>query len=149
MSRSTATNGPLKQPGGGSMVHNWAAAGGKGNEPPMIQSQIYSSQIYNQLIILDKSKNITKHSPCTGCSPGSGFTFGLYGIICDKSGLGRAAIASSGSGTRGIAPIEFLTTLDTSIYPIDLNSIEVHGNKSKNLYLSTNAAVSLPSNSLI
>lgn len=89
------------------------------------------------------------HLPDTGCSPGKGFTFGLYGIICDKSGLGKEAIASSGSGTRGKAPMEFLATLDTSMYPIDLSSIGVHGYKSKNLYRSTNWAVSLPSNSLI
>ncbi|KYN23434.1 hypothetical protein ALC57_04308, partial [Trachymyrmex cornetzi] len=81
---------------------------------------------------------IQRNLPGTGCSPGKGFTFGLYGIICDKSGLGKAAIASSGSGTRGITPIEFLVTLETSMYPIDLNSIAVHGYKSKNLYLSTN-----------
>lgn len=84
------------------------------------------------------SRDIFDGLPGTGCSPGKGFTFGLYGIICDKSGLGKAAIASSGSGTRGITPMEFLATLETSIYPIDLNSIGVHGYKSKNLYLSTN-----------
>lgn len=37
MSKSTATNGPRKQPGGGSMVHNCAAAGGNGKDPPKIK----------------------------------------------------------------------------------------------------------------
>lgn len=34
MRRSTATKGPRKQPGGGSNVQSWAAAGGNGNVPP-------------------------------------------------------------------------------------------------------------------
>lgn len=32
--------------------------------------------------------------PATGCSPGNGFAFGLYGIICDVSGLGKACSSS-------------------------------------------------------
>lgn len=35
MSKSTATNGPLKHPGGGSMVQSCAAAGGNGKDPPI------------------------------------------------------------------------------------------------------------------
>ena len=65
------------------------------------------------------------------------------------SGLGNAAITSSSLGVRGRGQAEFLLLLDTSLYPMDLNSIGVQGYKSKNLYRSTNCAVSLPSNSLI
>lgn len=103
--------------------------------------------IYDLSVIFNGHAN--KDIPGTGCSPGKAFTFGLYGIICDKSGLGKDAIASSGSDTRGKAPMEFLATLETSMYPIDFNSMGVHGYRSKNLYLSTNWAVSFPSNSLI
>lgn len=65
ISRSTLTNGPWKQLGGGSRVHRCAAAGGYGNVPPG-----------------------------TGCSPGCAFTFGLYGIICDVSGRGSGESSS-------------------------------------------------------
>lgn len=60
MSESTATNGPRKQTGGGNCAQSAANAGGCGNVPPAI-----------------------------GCSYGYGLDFGLYGIICEKSGRGN------------------------------------------------------------
>lgn len=140
-SESTATNGPRKQIGGGNCAHNAANAGGCGNVPPAI-----------------------------GCSPGYGFDFGLYGIICEKSGRGSWHTTSSFSATdcfenNPVSCNRFINTKSIEIqskcfvpvakivkftgeYPIDFNSTPVHGNKSKNLYRSTSCAVSLPSNSL-
>lgn len=63
---STATNGPRKQTGGGSIAQRAARAGGCGNVPP-----------------------------ANGCSYGNGFNFGLYGIICEKSGRGSWLTVSS------------------------------------------------------
>lgn len=77
--------------------------------------------------------NEFKSLPGTGCSPGRGLTFGLKGIICDRSGLGREAIETSGSGALGSVQIEFLPILETSLYPIERSSIGVHGYRSKNL----------------
>jgi len=34
---STTTNGPWKQLGGGNMLQSWEAAGGIGNDPPLIK----------------------------------------------------------------------------------------------------------------
>ena len=160
---STETNGPLKHAGGGSRVHNWAAAEGKGKVPPIKCSffvncgKLIHSQNLMFVMLLEYFSKVSlhirkKHSiinciPGTGCSPGNEFTFGLKGIICDKSGLGKAAITSSVSWTRCIAQTPFLIVLVTSMYPIDFSSIAEQGYKSKNLYLSTNWAVSLPSNS--
>lgn len=66
--KSIATNGPRKQLGGGSCEHKAAKAGGCGNVPP-----------------------------ANGCSPGNVVSFGLYGIICEKSGRGNWLTTSSGS----------------------------------------------------
>lgn len=70
MSESTETNGPRKQAGGGNCPQSAAKAGGCGNVPPAI-----------------------------GCSYGYGFDFGLYGIICEKSGRGNWHTTSSLSVT--------------------------------------------------
>lgn len=66
ISESTATNGPRKHIGGGNSAQSAANAGGCGNVPP-----------------------------ANGCSYGYGFDFGLYGIICEKSGLGSWHTTSS------------------------------------------------------
>lgn len=50
MSKSTATNGPLKQPGGGNMVHSCAAAGGSGKEPPEIKWKENIHVIYSKCL---------------------------------------------------------------------------------------------------
>lgn len=59
VSWSIDTNGPLKHTGGGNIAQSAESAGGWGNDPP-----------------------------ANGCSPWYEFFFGLYGIICEKSGRG-------------------------------------------------------------
>lgn len=70
ISESMATNGPRKQTGGGNCAQRAAKAGGCGKVPP-----------------------------ANGCSYGYGFDFGLYGIICEKSGRGSWHTTSSLSVT--------------------------------------------------